>query len=72
MKKILPELRSFAPNEIHRAGLKGKYLDKIVDLEETGKIARDRIWSMRKDSEFKKIARSVYLLHGSRKTARRY
>ena len=72
IKKILPELQSFAPSEIHRADLKGKYPAKIVDLEETGKIARDLIWSLRKDSEFKKIARSVYLLHGSRKTARRY
>ena len=72
VKKILPELQPFAPSEIHRADLKGKYTAKIVDLEETGKIARDLIWSLRKDSEFKKIARSVYLLHGSRKTARRY
>ena len=39
----------------------------VVDLKESSKYARDTIWSIRKGDEFKKIARSVYHKHGSRK-----
>ena len=42
------------------------YHEKIVDLKASAKKARETIWSVRKGSDFKKIAKDVYLKHGSR------
>lgn len=35
-------------------------------LDSLGEKARETIWSVRKGSDFKKIAKDVYLKHGSR------
>ena len=43
-----------------------EYTLKIVDLKASAKKARETIWSVRKGSDFKKIAKDVYLKHGSR------
>ena len=67
MKKVLPSLNDFDIEDIHNANLNEKYIIPIVDLKESSKHARDKIWGARKGSEFKTIARSVYLKHGSRK-----
>ena len=55
------------PKKIHSADLDTTYISPVVDLKESSKYARDTIWSIRKGDEFKKIARSVYHKHGSRK-----
>ena len=67
IKKIIPSLEGLDPDEIHDANLNGSYIPKIVDHKESSKFARDKIWAARKGQEFKTIARSVYLKHGSRK-----
>jgi len=66
-KKIIPELKNVETDLIHNAELKELYFDKIVDPKLSAKKARDTIWAMRKNKDFKKIAREVYLKHGSRK-----
>lgn len=38
-----------------------------VDLKSSAKKARELVWQIRSNSEFKKKARAVYELHGSRK-----
>ena len=67
IKKVIPSLAMFEPDDIHDAKLNDDYIPPIVDLKESSKYARDKIWSVRKDQEFKNIARTVYLKHGSRK-----
>ena len=67
IKKVIPSLAMFEPDDIHDANLNDDYIPPIVDLKESSKYARDKIWSIRKDQEFKNIARTVYLKHGSRK-----
>ena len=67
IKKVIPSLAMFEPDDIHDANLNDDYIPPIVDLKESSKYARDKIWSVRKDQEFKNIARTVYLKHGSRK-----
>ena len=66
-KKIIPELKNVETDLIHNAELKELYFDKIVDPKLSAKKARDTIWAMRKNNDFKKVAREVYLKHGSRK-----
>ena len=53
--------------KIHSSDLQTAYISPVVDLKQSAKFARDTIWSIRKGDEFKKIARSVYYKHGSRK-----
>ena len=48
------------------ASAKNLNFTKIVDLKASAKKAREIIWSVRKGSDFKKIAKDVYLKHGSR------
>ena len=67
IKKVIPSLNDYDIEDIHNAELKEKYLPPVVDLKESSKYARERIWGARKGNEFKTIARSVYLKHGSRK-----
>ena len=67
IKNIIPSLEGLDPDEIHDANLNGSYIPRIVDHKESSKFARDKIWAARKGQEFKTIARSVYLKHGSRK-----
>ena len=55
------------PKKIHSSDLQTAYISPVVDLKQSAKFARDTIWSIRKGDEFKKIARSVYYKHGSRK-----
>ena len=51
---------------IHSGNSKG-YIKPIIDIKESAKIARELIWGIRKSNEFKKIAKAVYLKHGSRR-----
>ena len=67
IKQIIPTLNDIDPKKIHSADLHTTYISPVVDLKESSKYARDTIWSIRKGDEFKKIARSVYHKHGSRK-----
>ena len=67
IKQIIPSLNDIDPKKIHSADLQTAYISPVVDLKQSAKYARDTIWSIRKGDEFKKIARSVYYKHGSRK-----
>ncbi len=66
-KKIIPQLENVETNLIHNAELRDLYFEQIVDPKLSAKKARDTIWAMRKNKDFKKIAREVYLKHGSRR-----
>ena len=67
IKQIIPSLNDIDPKKIHSSDLHTAYISPVVDLKQSAKYARDTIWSIRKGDEFKKIARSVYYKHGSRK-----
>ena len=66
-KNLLTGLNDINPKLIHEADLKGIYFDKMVDLKTSAKFARDQIWGIRKNIEFKNEAKRVYLKHGSRR-----
>lgn len=66
IKGQLKSLKDAAPKNIHDAELIEIYHDKIVDLKSSARKAREEVWSIRKGSNFKKIAKEVYLKHGSR------
>jgi deoxyribodipyrimidine photo-lyase len=63
IKKWIPELRSYPKEFIHEPWKLSemekifynldtlKYPDPIINIEEAGKIARDKIWSFRKRPE---------------------
>ena len=67
IKSLIPELCHFDSKLIHTAQLGESYLPQIVDLKDSAKFARDRIWSIRKSKAFKNEAKLVYLRHGSRR-----
>ena len=66
-QKLIPELCDFDSESIHTAQLEESYLPQIVNLKDSAKYARDRIWSIRKSKAFKDEAKLVYLRHGSRR-----
>ena len=66
-KKIIPQLENVETDLIHNAELRDLYFEQIVDPKLSAKKARDTIWAMRKNKDFKKIAREVYFKHGSRR-----
>ena len=66
IKSQIPELKDMKPSSIHNLELLNSYKDPIVDIKETAKKARESIWSIRSNKDFKKIAQEVYLKHGSR------
>ena len=66
IKSQINSLKNIDPKNIHEAELNEIYHKKIIDLNASAKKARETIWSVRKGSDFKKIARDVYLKHGSR------
>ena len=66
IKGQINSLKNIEPKNIHEAELNEIYHEKIVDLKASAKKARETIWSVRKGSDFKKIAKDVYLKHGSR------
>ena len=67
IKSLIPELCDFDSESIHTAQLGEFYLPQIVNLKDSSKYARDRIWSIRKSKAFKNEAKLVYLRHGSRR-----
>ena len=67
IKSLIPELCDFDSESIHTAQLGESYLPQIVNLKDSAKYARDRIWSIRKSKAFKNEAKLVYLRHGSRR-----
>ena len=67
IKSQIPELCDFDSESIHTAQLGESYLPQIVNLKDSAKYARDRIWSIRKSKAFKNEAKLVYLKHGSRR-----
>ena len=67
IKNLIPELSDFDSESIHTAQLGESYLPQIVNLKDSAKYARDRIWSIRKSKAFKNEAKLVYLRHGSRR-----
>ena len=66
IKGQINSLKNIEPKNIHEVELNEIYHEKIVDLKASAKKARETIWSVRKGSNFKKIAKDVYLKHGSR------
>ena len=70
IKDQLPQLKDIDKNIIHSAELGELYKERVVDLKSSAKKARELVWQIRSNSEFKKKARAVYELHGSRKRAR--
>ncbi|MEC8108546.1 MAG: deoxyribodipyrimidine photo-lyase/cryptochrome family protein [Pseudomonadota bacterium] len=70
IKSIIPSLKKIDLDLIHNAELKDIYLEKIVDPKKTAAKARESVWSMRKNTEFKKLAKEVFIKHGSRRTQR--
>ena len=67
IKTQIPKISNVCSDKIHNAELNDLYFDKLVDPVLTAKKARETIWASRSNIEFKKIAREVYLKHGSRK-----
>ena len=53
--------------KIHNAELGELYKEKIVDIKISAKKARELVWQIRSNANFKAKARAVYQLHGSRK-----
>ena len=66
IKSQLPQLREFSADSIHNAELAETYKEIICDPKASAKKARETIWSMRANKDFKKLAKDVYLKHGSR------
>ena len=66
IKSQINLLKDVKPKDIHEAELNDIYHKKIIDLKSSAKKAREAIWSLRKDSDFKKVANEVFLKHGSR------
>ena len=62
MTKILASIKN-----VHEAELRELYLEKMVDLKSSARKARELIWGIRTNPQFKALARKVYLKHGSRK-----
>jgi deoxyribodipyrimidine photo-lyase len=48
----------------------GDYPPPVVDWADASRIARDRIWAVRRDPASQRIARTVWTRHGSRHPAR--
>jgi len=67
IKKQIPNLKNIDKSKIHSAELGELYKQKIVDVKSSAKKARELIWQIRSNPNFKKKARAVYELHGSRK-----
>jgi len=67
IKEQIPELKNIDEAKIHSAELGELYKEKIVDIKSSAKKARELIWQIRGKADFKKKARAVYELHGSRK-----
>jgi deoxyribodipyrimidine photo-lyase len=68
IKNQLPQLEDIDKNIIHSAELGELYKEKVVDLKSSAKKARELVWQIRSNSEFRKKAREIYELHGSRKS----
>ena len=67
IKEQIPDLRNIEKEKIHNAELGELYKEKIVDIKSSAKKARELVWQIRSNSNFKAKARAVYQLHGSRK-----
>ena len=67
IKEQIPDLKNIDKAKIHSAELGELYKEKIVDMKSSAKKARELIWQIRGKANFKKKARAVYELHGSRK-----
>ena len=53
-KSQIPELEDINPSSIHNLELLNSYRDPIVDIIETAKKARESIWSVRSNKDFKR------------------
>lgn len=69
IKQWVPELRNFTPKQIieHRSEPLGDYPGQLVDYWSSSREMKDKLWTIRKLSETKKISQQVYYKHGSRK-----
>jgi deoxyribodipyrimidine photo-lyase len=67
IKNLLPTLKDLEPKLIHEGNIEELYMPQITNLKESSSLARERIWNIRKDAEFKALSSEVYLKHGSRK-----
>ena len=67
IKSQIPKISNMCIDKIHNAELSDLYFEKLVDPALSAKKARETIWASRSNIEFKKIAKEVYLKHGSRK-----
>ena len=67
IKEQIPDLRNIEKEKIHNAELGELYKEKIVDIKSSAKKARELVWQIRSNANFKAKARAVYQLHGSRK-----
>ena len=67
IKEQIPDLRNIEKEKIHNAELGELYKEKIVDIKSSAKKARELVWQIRGNANFKSKAKAVYQLHGSRK-----
>jgi deoxyribodipyrimidine photo-lyase len=67
IKEQLPDLRNVDIERVHNAELGELYKERIVDIKSSAKKARELIWQIRGNAQFKTKAKAVYQLHGSRK-----
>tara|TARA_Y100000816_G_scaffold227495_1_gene172540 strand:- start:1468 stop:2868 length:1401 start_codon:yes stop_codon:yes gene_type:complete len=67
IKEQIPDLRNIEKEKIHNAELGELYKEKIVDIKNSAKKARELVWQIRSNANFKSKAKVVYQLHGSRK-----
>ena len=66
IRKELLDLFDESNDNIHNSSIDVDYPNKIVDLRSSLANVRDKIWGIRKSDQFKKIAKEVYIKHGSR------
>ena len=67
IKEQIPDLGNIDKEKIHKAELGELYKEKIVDIKSSAKKARELVWQIRGNANFKAKAKAVYQLHGSRK-----
>ena len=74
VKTWLPELSGISKKYIHTPWLSpvlpNKYLAPIVDELSSRKLAAKAVYEIRGNSDFKKVAKSIYVKHGSRKKSK--
>lgn len=76
IRRWVPELEAVPKAYVHEPwhwpeaerALQGRYPEPIVDERAARKVARDKIWAVRREPGYREIADAIQLKHGSRKS----